>query len=504
MAAGIVQTRDGAVRGTLTDGVMVWRGIPYAAAPLGELRFRPPRPAVRWEGVREATVFGLICPQLPDPMDALFGVEAPPSGEDCLTLNVWSPGADDARRPVMVWIHGGAFENGSSAALWYDGTRFARDGDVVVVSLNYRLGPLGFLCLDALGGAEYAGSGNVGLLDQIAALRWVRENITAFGGDPGNVTVFGESAGAMSIGALLGTPGARGLFHKAILQSGATKHVHTLANATGAAVAIMELLGLRRGEVATLHTLPVERLIEAARAVEEEGRYNLPLLFQPVVDGVIVPDWPITGPAPSAGDRPTIPVLIGTTRDESRLFTVRDPLLSALDEEGLLAKVIAVAGAERGPALLRAYRETRPGETPLHIWDAISTDADFRIPALRVAERLAASGSPVWMYRFDYTMATLGGVFGACHGLDVPFVWNTLDKPAAALLVGDDPDAPALARRIQAAWVALARTGDPNTHALPAWPEYTLDERATMLLDLNCSLARDPASDERRLWEGAV
>ncbi|MGH2486313.1 MAG: carboxylesterase/lipase family protein, partial [Ktedonobacterales bacterium] len=227
MTAGIVQTRDGVVRGTVADGVVSWRGIPYAAAPVGDLRFHAPRPMQPWPDVRDATAFGLICPQLPDQMDALFGVEAPPSGEDCLTLNVWSPTADDALRPVMVWIHGCAFENGSSAALWYDGTRFARDGDVVVVSLNYRLGPLGFLCLDELGGAEYAGSGNVGLLDQIAALRWVRDNITAFGGDPGNVTVFGESAGAMSIATLLGTPSARGLFHKAILQSGATKHIHT-------------------------------------------------------------------------------------------------------------------------------------------------------------------------------------------------------------------------------------------------------------------------------------
>ncbi|HEV2406027.1 MAG TPA: carboxylesterase family protein, partial [Ktedonobacterales bacterium] len=156
MGAEIVETRDGAVRGTDEGGVVSWRGIPYAAAPVGELRFHAPQPAVPWEGVRDATAFGLICPQLPDPMDALFGMEPPPSGEDCLTLNIWSPGADDARRPVMVWIHGGAFENGSSAALWYDGTRFARDGDVVVVSLNYRLGPLGFLCLDELGGAEYA------------------------------------------------------------------------------------------------------------------------------------------------------------------------------------------------------------------------------------------------------------------------------------------------------------------------------------------------------------
>jgi para-nitrobenzyl esterase len=306
----------------------------------------------------------------------------------------------------------------------------------------------------------------------------------------------------MSIGALLGMPAAQGLFHKAVMQSGATKHIHAHANATAAAVAIMQRLDLRRDEVEALRTVPVERLLEAARAIEEEGRYNLPLLFQPVVDDRTLPEWPITGPNEAEMAITQPPVLIGTTRDESRLFTVRDPGLSALDEEGLLAKVAAVAGAERAPAILRAYRETRPGETPLHIWDAISTDADFRIPALRAAERLVARGSPVWMYRFDYAMTTLGGVFGACHGLDVPFVWNALDKPAAVLLVGDSPATPALARRMQASWVAFARTGDPNTPELPSWPMYTRGERETMLLNLECSLARDPAGDERRLWEG--
>ena len=505
MDSPVVTIQDGALRGAREGGVCVWRGIPYGVAPTGRGRFHPCQPAQPWQGVREATRFGLICPQPPDPMDALFGLEPPPSGEDCLSLNVWTPAAaDGARRPVMVWIHGGGFENGSSAYLWYDGTSFARDGDVVVVSLNYRLGPLGFLCLDELDD-DLGGSGNAGLFDQITALRWVRANIAAFGGDPENVTIFGESAGAMSIAALLGMPAARRLFHKAILQSGAARHIHTLEHATGAALAIMERLGLARHQVAALYEIPVERLLDAARAVESEGRYNLPLLFQPVVDGVTLPEWPILGPARGASaERPNIPMLIGTTREESRLFTVRDPALSALDENGLLVKVVAIAGLERGPAMLRAYRETRPDETPLHVWDAIYTDGEFRVPALRVAERLASEGSPVWMYRFDFAMPTLGGVFGACHGLDVPFVWNGLDKPAAALLVGDTTGAPALARRMQAAWVAFARGGDPNTAELPHWPAYALEGRSTMLFNLDCAVASDPASDERRLWEGVL
>ncbi len=318
----VVETAYGRLQGSEENGVQVWKGVPFAAPPVGALRYRPPQPPAIWSGVREATAFGPTAPQLPSPLNNLFGREQQLSAEDCLYLNVWSPAADGAKRPVLFWIHGGAFTGGSGSTPWYDGASFARNGDVVVVTINYRLGLLGFLHLADLGGASFAATGNLGILDQVAALRWVKQNIAAFGGDPDNVTIFGESAGGMSVGTLLGTPSAQGLFHKAILQSGAAHTVRGREAATGIAREALKLLEVDAGNVERLRELSVEQIL-AAQAKLAVSRASGGLFAQPVVDGEALPRPPLE--AVANGVAAGVPLLLGTNLDEMKLFSALDP-----------------------------------------------------------------------------------------------------------------------------------------------------------------------------------
>lgn len=495
--ASVVYTRHGAVRGMESGGVVVWRGVPFAQPPLGTLRFRPPQPPQPWSGVRDATAFGPACPQPAFLFEQMLGAEAPPTDEDCLTLNVWSPAADAAHRPVLVWIHGGAFVNGSGSTAWYDGESFARD-DTVVVTLNYRLGPLGFLALDRLSGVNAAGSGNCGLLDQVAALGWVRENIAAFGGDPANVTVFGESAGAMSIGALLGTPAARGLFQKAVLQSGAAAHTLDLATATATTQRMLDVLGVPSARLEDLQALPVERIIEAAGELGADSRDLL--LFEPVVDDTVLPRAPLASIA--AGSASGISLLLGTNHDEMNLYVAFDPSLASLTDAGVLRQAARLVGEAAAEDLVTAYRKARPGATPGEVWSAISTDATFRIPAIRLAEAQAHQDPGIWMYRFDWRSPALNDRLGACHALELPFVWNNLAQRGVTTLTGDGTDRQAIADRMHASWVAFARAGDPTAAGQPSWPAYDLMRRATKVFDVRDGIEEDPGADERVLWEG--
>jgi para-nitrobenzyl esterase len=398
----------------------------------------------------------------------------------------------------MVWIHGGAFLFGTGATPWYHGHPFARD-DVVLVTINYRLGAFGFLHVD--------GQGNNGILDQVAALEWVRDNIAAFGGDPGNITAFGESAGAMSVGTLLGLPAAKGLFVKAIPESGAAHAPRTAEQAEQQADEFLVELGIDRGPRAVegLRDLPMQTLLDAqAKLVEREmGAGGRGLPFAPVVDGVVLPEPPIDaiGKGQAAGVR----VLIGTTREEWKLFTMMDPTVASLDEAGAARRV---AGLVRDPSragdVVSHYRSTRPDVSVSDLWSTLGTDVIFRIPAIRLAEAQSALGNDVYMYRFDYETPVFGGVLGACHALEIPFVFESLDAGAEMFVGPLNDDMRTLAQRMHGSWVAFARTGQPAAEGLPEWPRYTSDRRATMLFDFEPKVVEDPDGADREVWAGVL
>ncbi len=443
-----------------------------------------------WSGERDATKFGTVAAQSRDPAIAMMsGIgDKIVSGEDCLTLNVFSPGADDAKRPVVVWIHGGAFIMGSGSTPLYHGHSFAANHDVVVVTINYRLGLFGLLYLgDLAPGRE---EGNYALLDQIAALRWVRDNIAAFGGDPDRVTVMGESAGAISIGSLLAMPAARGLFHRAILQSGAAVlSPLTREDVTATARGVLAELEIT---VEQLPTVPEARILAVQEKLSREKGLGA---FAPYIDGVTVLDQPIA--AVRAGAVADVPLLLGSNRDEWTLFEV---FLGDRTVTPFEAPLRARLGATLDE-LLDVYRRERPGRTERQAWIDLIGDVAFRIPAIRLAEAQSDHQRAVYMYRFDWASPALGGRLGAAHGLDLPFVWNRVDLPASKILLGEAAEAAQpLATAIHATWAAFIRTGDPNGGGLPAWPAYDRARRQTLLIDRTPSVVDDPGGIARALF----
>jgi para-nitrobenzyl esterase len=438
--------------------------------------------------------YGATVPKPPyfPPFDTLLPESAQP-GEDCLNLNVWTPEPGHAHLPVMVWIHGGAFRNGTGMIPTYDGTHFARDG-VVCVTINYRLGCEGFLYL----GEDTA---NLGLLDQLAALKWVQENIAAFGGDPGNVTIFGESAGGMSVTSLLSMPGAQGLFRRAIAQSGAGHHALSLETARLIGQYIAEKLGVAATPEA-FAAFPPERLIaaqvelanEAAR-MPDPGRWrevstNL-MTHEPVIDGEILPDLPIRRLAAGAGAG--VDVMVGSNTDEYHFFLVPPGIIDLLDENALLA--LSVGYGVPLAELLGTYRELYPAVSAGDLFTNIVTDWFFRIPALRLAEARVAHNEPAYMYEFAWRSPQFGGRLGACHALELAFVFDNLHQDSNKSMLG--PAAPqAIADVMHAAWIAFATGGDPG------WPRYDLTRRATMRFDTISQVMDDPHAVERKLWEG--
>ncbi|MFC1443420.1 carboxylesterase/lipase family protein [Streptacidiphilus sp. N1-10] len=501
----VVRTARGAVRGVPAEGGGVaFKGIPYAAPPFGANRFRPPQPPAPWQGERDATGYGPTAPKppYPAPLDSLLPeVDIP--GEDCLNLNIWAPAdRESGGRPVMVWLHGGGFTNGSGSVPGYDGSRFARDG-VVCVTVNYRLGVEGFLYL----GADDPAPANLGLVDQIAALEWVRDNIADFGGDPGQVTLFGQSAGAMSIGTLLAVPRAQGLFRRAILQSGAAQH--TLS--PGTAELVGRHLARRLGIPATREAfaaVPLDRLLPVQRGLRGEisadpeperwGEAALNLMpLEPVVDGDLLPVPPLEALAAGGTDGATagVDLLIGSNSDEFRLYLTPSGLLDLVPEE-LARRTAAGYGLDDPDRALAVYRERRPDASPGELLAAVATDWFFRIPAIRVAESRWGEGrGTVHLYEFGWQPPTFGGRLGACHVSELGFVFDNLQDKSMVELLGTDPPQ-RLADSMHAAWVAFAATGDPG------WPVYDRDRRATMHFDLEPELRYDPRPRERELWEG--
>jgi para-nitrobenzyl esterase len=491
----VVRLRDGAVRGTVSGGIAAFLGIPYAAAPFGENRMLPPRPVRPWDGERDATAFGPTVPKgdYPPQFARLFP-EVVMAGEECLNLNVWTPDVGAAGLPVMVWIHGGSFMNGSSSVGEYDGAAFARDG-VVFVSINYRLAAEGFLFL----GDD---STNLGLLDQLAALRWVQENVAAFGGDPARVTVAGESAGAMSVTTLLSMPLAGGLFAQAIAASGAGAHTLTVAEGFIVAGYLAEALGVPRDREA-IKAVPLDKLVRAASDLVVEvqtapdavkwGQLALSLLpFAPTVDGSVLPATPLRSLA--AGQGGEVRLLIGSNRDEARLFFVAPGTIDMIDD-ALLAAVASGYGLSGDE--LAVYRANRASAPPGDVLAAVITDWFFRVPAIRVAEARAeaAAAGATWMYRFDHPEPSDNHGFGACHAAEVPFVFQTIGLASAHPLIGDTPSAE-VADRVHRVWADFVTNGDPG------WAPYETVHRTTGLLAEDVSPADDPAGDERALWEG--
>jgi para-nitrobenzyl esterase len=495
----LAQTTAGKIAGRDKDGVLLFAGVPFAAPPVGDQRFRAPEEHPGWSDVRDATQFGRVAVQVGDSLGSIGVAPTPDWSEDCLFLNVQTPALDDARRPVMVWIHGGAFVNGTGAIPWYDGSNFVRHGDVVVVTINYRLGALGWLELGHLDPA-YASSANNGLLDQAMALRWVQDNIDGFGGDPDNVTVFGESAGAMSVGALLGSPVAKGLFAKAIAQSGAA---HNVASAEEAAVIADALLAELGGGLEAALSAPPAKILEAQQAVAAAmERGALPrrrtaasgLPFGPVVDGAVLPLRPVE--AVGEGSSASVPLLVGTNRDEWKLFGL---MTGAVQDDAHLRKRLARVVDDPDP-VIDAYRAVRHGAGPDDLFSAIMTDRVFRVPAIRLAEAQAVhQPNHTFVYLFEYASPVFDGRLGSCHALEIPFVWDTLHKPGADLLVG--PDAPqSVADDMHRAWLAFAREGSPAHEGLPAWPAYDHATRATMHFGEPAHLEHDPDPAEREAW----
>jgi para-nitrobenzyl esterase len=489
-----VRTAAGAVRGRAEDGLVVFRGIPFAEPPVGDARFQAPRPVRGWKGTREAYAFGP-----PPPQESGFrgraGVLPTPTGDDWLTVNVWTPATDpSARRPVMVWIYGGAYKLGHSGSPGYDAQHLARAGDVVVVTLNYRVGIEGFALLE---GAP----ANRGLLDQVAALEWVRDNITAFGGDPGRVTVFGESAGAGSVASLLAMPSARGLFGRAIAQSVPGTYF-SAELAQDMAMEIGKEAGLAPAAAALSavdpRELPAvgERLSARMREYDDRWGQVAPTAtpFSPVVDGEVLPCTPWE--ALAAGAARDVELLVGHNREEYRLFLALGEQLGKITEEQAAAALRMFAP---GPDGERAYREAFPDATPTELCERVQTDWLFSLPSLRLAEAQVAGGGRAHLYELTWSAPAFGGALGACHGLDIPLLFGTYDADLGILLfagAGVPAEARALTSLFQSAWTGFARTGDPG------WPAYDGEGRATRVLDVTPEVRPYPEEVARRLWEG--
>lgn len=488
----VVKTAYGAVQGETENGVFVFRGIPFAQAPVGKLRFRPPVPPEPWSDTRRALDFAPACPQIVeiDPTENNNSVMA----EDCLAINVWTPKVDSGKRPVMVFIHGGAFVEGSARNTWYDGASLARTGDVVVVTLQYRLGALGFLELSEIAGQEFAESGNLGILDQIAALGWVQKNVDRFGGNPENVTIFGESVGATSVGILMALPAARGLFHKAILESNSAVRVgHDLPRATELAKAFMKASGA--ASVSDLQRLTMEQVRDAQQRLFETEFGDSS--FGPTWDGKVIPR-----PALSmilAGEGARVPVLLGTNLDEIRYWsTIEDLPLESKPESLLQSQVAEILGAKTADAI-RIYRaaDANYGDAVIHL----GTDLLFRMTSIRMAEALSRL-QPTYMYLFTYRSTSTVARFGSCHSMELPFVFGVIDELDAIAVTGRDPHRENLMHEIQGAWIHFARSGDPNSPGLPAWPKYDTVRRCTMELGIGSGVLNDPLPAQRGVWDG--
>ncbi|MBC2670305.1 carboxylesterase/lipase family protein [Novosphingobium piscinae] len=492
----VVETASGKLRGFTGAGIRTFLGVPYGTAE----RFRRAVPPSPWPGVRDALGWGADAPQrAPARSDHPYALVAsdlsmqPLRSEDCLVLNVWTPATDSARRPVMVWLHGGGFVSGSAATAVHDGANLARDGDIVVVSLNHRLNVLGFTHFDD---PDFAESANLGMLDIELALRWVRDNIAAFGGDPGMVTLFGYSGGGQKISTLMAMPSAKGLFHRAIIQSGQGPRLLKPAQAATNTERLFAAMGVPRGDIRALQTAPLDRLIAGFAAVwaaPPRQLWGLPARFSPVVDGQIIPRHPIDSLELSAD----VPLVLGSTRQEMAAVSLMwEPNADQMTATELGARLQPWLG-NAVPEVLEGYRRIHPMASPWDLYTLITADVPTRINSIDMAEKRQALGrAPTFMYRVDWQCPVFGGRMKAPHGIEVPLAFRNVREDAG--LNGGGADAFALSEQISRAWLRFAHHGRPGWRRL-VWPAYTVDRRETMLFDRPSRVVGDPGSAERQL-----
>ena len=497
-----VATAYGKVRGLDLNNVQSFRGIPYGASTAGAARFMPPSKPQPWTKVRDAFELGPRAPQ--DPAGLIPEVAAvdrtEPMGEDCLVLNVWTPNPGDGqKRPVMVWLHGGGFSTGSAGFTIYDGTNLSRKHDVVVVGVNHRLNVFGFLYLAEIGGEKYAHSNNIGMLDIIAALQWVRDNISSFGGDPGNVTIFGQSGGGGKVSTLMGMPGAQGLFHRAIAESGTAIKGVTRDDGIKTAEYILSKAGLKPNQIDQLQKLPMEQLLPTMGGGGPAG--NQALHLAPVVDGSTLPKDPFHPAAPEMSA--SVPLLIGSVATE--IAFIPNTPLDPMDDATLHQRVKqAVRGAndEQVDKLIGVYRKSEPKASNIDLFLRLASDNWMWGNVSAETERKAALGkAPAYAYYFDWRSPVRGGKLGAFHTLEIPFVFENVDVGRS--MTGSGQDRYSLSDKMSAAWVAFARSGNPNHSGLPHWPPFNASERATMFFDNDCRVVNDPRREERLALQAA-
>jgi para-nitrobenzyl esterase len=494
----IVETASGTLRGATDSGIHSFKGVPYGASTAGARRFMPPAPPTAWSGVRDALEYGPRAPQQDGairPANAWIR-DTRPTSEDCLVLNVFTPGLKDGgRRPIMVYLHGGGYERGTGSAPGLDGSNLARAGDLVVVTLNHRLGAFGFTHLASVD-ARFADAGNAGMLDIVAALRWVRDHAADFGGDAGNVTIFGQSGGGSKVAVCMTMPEARGLFHKAIMQSSSSHlRLATAENGARAVERLLGQLGIAKSQAAKLQDVPADKLLAAYRAAVAAANGNDS--FRPVVDGRAVPNHPFDLSAPDrAAD---IPLLIGTCETEKSFYDITvDPAKLPLDAAQLEKDVARFVGIDAAKAaeLIAGYREGRASASGRDLFNVIASDHQYRRNAIEAAERKSKQrGKPAWLYEFTWKTPVLGGMLKTPHTMCLPFVFG--NTAIAKDFTGTGPEQDALTKAVMGAWIAFARSGNPNHAGLPDWAPYEAKTRPTMIFDTECRLALDPKPEDR-------
>ncbi|NHF67550.1 carboxylesterase/lipase family protein [Xanthomonas hortorum] len=487
----LAHVRGGALRGYRDQGICVFKGIPYGGDTAAR-RFQAPVPETPWQGVRDASAFGAAAPQ---------PKASEPTSEECLFLNVWTPGLrDGGKRPILFYIHGGGYTTGSGSDPLYDGVRLCKRGDVVVITVNHRLNLFGYLSLAQLGDTSFADSGNAGQLDLIQALQWVRQHAAEFGGDAGNVTVFGQSGGGAKIATLMAMPAARGLFHRAWTMSGQQVTVAGPRAATQRAQLLLDALKLTPGALARIRTLPSEQLLAAAQVRDPSRVENSALYFGPVLDARNVPVHPFWPTAPLQSAK--IPLVIGNTRDETRAFLGNDAKNFALSWDELPARLETQQYVDLLPQVVIAeYRRLYPQYSPSEVFFAATTAGRSWRGAVEEAEARARQGAPTWVYQLDWGSPLDGGKFGAFHTLDIPLVFDTIAQPGSR--TGDGADAQRMAAQMSEALLAFARSGDPNHRGLPRWRQYSLQQRETLLFDTPSRLDYDPRGGERKMYQQA-